>query len=124
MAHITVTRAELHRPSEPQPQASSGWALFALGFRPFYLCGAVFVALAVAVWDGPLSGILTTPDGSVGVVLLWHAHEMVSGFAAVIVVGFLFTAGRTWTGVATPAGVALAALTGLWIEGRIAMWAA
>lgn len=124
MAHITVTRAELHRPSEPQPQASAGWALFALGFRPFYLCGAVFAALAVAVWAGQLAGLLPAPAGSMGVALLWHAHEMVFGFAAVIVVGFLFTAGRTWTGVDTPAGGALAALTALWIAGRIAMWAA
>src|SRR3546814_10822226 len=57
-----------------------------------------------------------------GLALLWHAHEMVFGFAAVIVVGFLFTAGRAWTGVETPTGGALAALTALWLAGRLAMW--
>src|SRR5690606_39541507 len=65
----------------------------------------------VAVWAGQLAGLLPPPGaGAMGLALLWHAHEMVFGFAAAIVVGFLFTAGRAWTGVDTPAGPALAAL--------------
>ena len=123
MVQIPISPSSLHRPSEPRSSPPPGWALFALGFRPFYLCGAVFAALAVAVWAGQLAGLVPPPPaGSMGLALLWHAHEMVFGFAAVIVVGFLFTAGRAWTGVDTPAGGALAALTALWLAGRLAMW--
>lgn len=51
--------------------------------------------------------------------LLWHAHEMLFGFAVAIIVGFLLTAGKAWTGLATPRGSWLAALALLWLAGRV-----
>jgi uncharacterized protein involved in response to NO len=45
--------------------------------------------------------------------LLWHAHEMLYGFAVAVIVGFLLTAGKAWTGLATPRGATLAAMAGL-----------
>jgi uncharacterized protein involved in response to NO len=48
-------------------------------------------------------------------------HEMVFGFAGAVIVGFLFTAGRNWTNLQTPAGGHLAALALLWVAGRLAM---
>ena len=56
--------------------------------------------------------------------MLWHMHEMVFGFGGAVIVGFLFTAGRNWTNLQTPAGGQLAALALLWIAGRVAMLAA
>ncbi len=50
---------------------------------------------------------------------LWHAHEMIFGFALAVVVGFLFTAGRNWSNLPTPTGAPLAALAALWLAGRI-----
>ncbi len=56
--------------------------------------------------------------------LLWHAHEMVYGFAVAVIVGFLLTAGKAWTGLATPRGATLAAMAGLWVAARLpAVWA-
>ena len=49
----------------------------------------------------------------------WHAHEMIFGFAPAVIVGFLLTAVRNWTGLPTPSGAALGALFGLWAAGRI-----
>jgi uncharacterized protein involved in response to NO len=46
---------------------------------------------------------------------------MLFGFAAAVIVGFLFTAGRNWTGLATPTGPALASLAALWLAGRLGM---
>ena len=48
-------------------------------------------------------------------------HEMLFGFVIAIVIGFLYTAGRNWTGLWTPRGRHLAALAGLWLAGRAAM---
>ncbi len=93
------------------------FALFALGFRPFYLLAALFAALAIPLWELVLFGIVTLPVLGV----LWHAHEMIFGFATAVIVGFLFTAGRNWTGLPTPTGRALAALAALWLGGRIGM---
>lgn len=93
------------------------FALLALGFRPFYLLAALFAALAIPLWALVLGGALALPMPGIW----WHAHEMLYGFAAAVIVGFLFTAGRNWTGLPTPAGGALAALALLWLAGRLAM---
>jgi len=95
-----------------------GWPVLRLGFRPFYLGAAVFGALAVPLWLALFLGRLSL-DLSVA-PLLWHAHEMLFGFAAAVIVGFLLTAGKAWTGLATPRGAFLGALAGLWLAARIA----
>jgi uncharacterized protein involved in response to NO len=51
--------------------------------------------------------------------MAWHAHEMMFGFAAAVLTGFLFTAARNWTGLPTPTGAALAALAALWLAARV-----
>jgi uncharacterized protein involved in response to NO len=106
----------LLRIEEPGPGARPAFALFALGFRPFYLLASAFAALSIALWALQFTGVLRHGylAGSI-----WHAHEMVFGFALAVMVGFLFTAGRNWTGQPTPSGAALAALAVLWIAGRV-----
>lgn len=97
--------------------APKGFAPFALGFRPFYLLAASFAALAIPAWVAMLGGLFAPPMPS----MWWHAHEMLFGFAVAVIVGFLFTAGRNWTGLPTPTGARLAALAGVWLAGRLAM---
>lgn len=94
-----------------------GFALWALGFRPFYLLAAAFAALAMLAWVVVLTGSLAMPMAGIW----WHAHEMLFGFAAAVIVGFLFTAGRNWTGMETPTGLPLALLALLWLLGRLGM---
>jgi uncharacterized protein involved in response to NO len=43
---------------------------------------------------------------------------MLFGFVLAVIVGFLFTAGRNWSGRPTPTGGALAALAALWLAAR------
>jgi len=100
-----------------QGRSPARFALFALGFRPFYLLAAAFAAVAIPIWLAVLAGRMTTPMPGIW----WHAHEMLFGFAAAVIVGFLFTAGRNWTGLDTPAGGPLAVLAGLWLAGRVAI---
>lgn len=100
-------------------QATSQTYSFALwnnGFRPFYLLASVFAALSIPLWSLQFAGRLPHPylSGS-----LWHAHEMLFGFALAVVVGFLFTAGRNWSNQPTPAGAMLAAFSILWVAGRV-----
>lgn len=102
---------------EPALPPRPGFALFALGFRPFYLLAALFAGLAVPFWALVFGGVLSLPMPGI----LWHAHEMIFGFACAVIVGFLFTAGRNWTGLPTPSGKPLAALAGLWLAGRLGM---
>ncbi|SAL84178.1 NnrS family protein [Caballeronia choica] len=120
------------KPNEPAPvyvvppgkhQPSGHSALFNLGFRPFYLLGAACAAIALVVWllvlgGVPLTGGYLMRINPVG----WHAHEMVFGFAASIVAGFLLTAVRAWTGRDTVKGAPLAALAALWLVARVLVW--
>ena len=104
-------------PSAPMP-SPQGWPLLRLGFRPFYLGAAAYAMLAVPLWIALLLGqvslkLTVSP-------LLWHAHEMLFGFAVAVIVGFLLTAGKAWTGLATPRGAVLGALAGLWLAARLA----
>ncbi|MBG6076738.1 NnrS family protein [Polaromonas sp. CG_9.11] len=98
------------------PAAPPGFALWQLGFRPFYLLASVFSALSIGLWALQFSGWLGTPYLAGP---MWHAHEMLFGFTLAVIVGFLFTAGRNWSGRPTPTGAALMALAALWVAGRV-----
>ena len=91
-----------------------------LGFRPFFLLGALLAALAIPLWIAALQGwALPVP---VGGWLAWHRHELVFGFAGAIIAGFLLTAVQTWTGRPSLSGRPLALLVGLWLLGRLSWW--
>jgi uncharacterized protein involved in response to NO len=113
MTHIPILK--ILEPVAPSPR---GAAFLRLGFRPFYLGAAVLAALAVPVWMMVFLGQwVWAPALS---PLLWHAHEMLLGFASAVIIGFLMTAVKAWTGLATPRGLPLGALALLWLSARIA----
>lgn len=95
-----------------------GWPLLRLGFRPFYLGTALLACLAVPLWIAIFLGRIQVPLAMSP--LLWHAHEMLFGFAAGVVVGFLLTAVKAWTGLETARGPLLGALALLWLAARLA----
>ena len=101
---------------EPRPKPVQGFALWQLGFRPFYLLASSFAALSVLLWALQFGGWLGRPYLAGP---MWHAHEMLFGYGLAVVVGFLFTAGRNWSGQATPTGLPLALLALLWLAGRV-----
>ncbi len=102
---------------EPAP-APRGFALWSLGFRPFYFLAAAFASLSIALWILEYAGWLPVPYLEAPTR---HAHEMLFGFAFAVIAGFLFTAVRNWTNRPTPTGGWLAAIVGLWIAARVSM---
>ncbi len=95
---------------------SGGFALWSLGFRPFYLLASIFAALSILLWICQYAGDLRAPYLSSAA---WHGHEMLFGYTIAVVAGFLLTAVRNWTGKPTPSGASLIALAGLWLAGRV-----
>ncbi|HSP56751.1 MAG TPA: NnrS family protein, partial [Halomonas sp.] len=90
-----------------------------LAFRPFFLLAALFSVLSLGVWFAFWHGvILLRPYGG---LMFWHQHEMLFGFAAAVVAGFLLTAVQNWTGLPSLKGGPLLALVGLWLAGRLLM---
>ncbi len=97
-------------------------AFFSLGFRPFFLFGALFAVLLMIGWVLQLRGV-PFPAASVSNYypgVLWHSHELIFGFATAIISGFLLTAVGNWTGQKTLSGHGLMVLLLLWLAGRIA----
>jgi uncharacterized protein involved in response to NO len=108
--------------SVPPAADARGLPLLRLGFRPFYLLAALFAVTAIPLWAGIVLGHV---DIRLAVApVLWHAHEMLYGFALAVVIGFLMTAGKAWTGLPTPRGAALGALAALWLAARLSALAA
>ena len=106
----------LPRKQPATPPAPDGIALFALGFRPFYLLAGLFSAISVLLWTVQVSGWL--PAGYLRGPF-WHGHELLFGYTMAVIAGFLLTAVRAWTGRPTPTGAPLMALAALWVLGRV-----
>lgn len=97
-----------------------GPALFSYGFRPFFLGGAVWAAAGILLWLPQYFGEIGIPTALSP--LDWHIHEMLYGYAAAVIAGFLLTAIPNWTGRLPINGPPLAALALLWLAGRAAIF--
>lgn len=89
--------------------------LFGIGFRPFFLGGCISGILSLSIW------IASFAFGRSYFMcdLFWHAHEMIYGFFAAIIIGFLYTASQNWTGIRGIHGKRLALIFALWLLGRV-----
>ncbi len=96
-----------------------GPALFSAGFRPFFLFGSLYAALMMGLWFLMHRGLLSVPIAFPPVA--WHAHELLFGYVAAPITGFLLTAVSGWTHRPPVAGWLLFALFGLWVAGRLAV---
>jgi uncharacterized protein involved in response to NO len=90
------------------------------GFRPFFTLAGLYAVLAVPAWILMWLGKLSLAPALAPIH--WHAHEMLFGFAAAALGGFLLTAVPNWTGQGPIRGRALLVLTAAWLAGRVAMW--
>ncbi len=93
------------------------YALFELGFRPFFLLAGLSALVLVMSWVGVYFGLPTY--ASYYGPLMWHGHEMIFGYTVAVIAGFLLTAVGNWTGQKMPKNTLLIALVVLWCLGRV-----
>ena len=123
---MAASGATSGRSGAPQRDA---WfvTFFSHAFRPFFLAAGAYSALTLIAWffwiaihaAGAMPAFVSISEPP----HLWHAHEMVYGYAAAAVGGFLLTAIPNWTGAAHSRGQALIFMSCVWLAGRAAMWA-
>ena len=101
------------RPGETPPIA-----FLSVAFRPFFLLGSLWSALALGIWVASLAAGFPVPAHLPA--MEWHIHEMLFGFGGAAIAGFLLTAVANWTGRPPVRGAPLAALVLLWCLGRAA----
>ncbi|HVL72397.1 MAG TPA: NnrS family protein [Beijerinckiaceae bacterium] len=96
-----------------------GPALLSYGFRPFFLFGSAYAGAAVLAWMLALAGLFEIPTALSP--LDWHVHEMLYGYLAAVIAGFLLTAVPNWTGRLPIRGTPLLVLVLVWLAGRVAV---
>lgn len=114
-----MSNAAVSNPALDRRRRYAGPALFSYGFRIFFLSASVWAAFGVLIWLPIYLGWVpfVTAFGPHD----WHVHEMIFGYAAAAIAGFLLTAIPNWTGRLPVNGWPLAGLAALWLAGRIAI---
>jgi uncharacterized protein involved in response to NO len=96
------------------------------GLRIFFFAAALYAVFAMGVWEGWL-GIQAATGQAPALPfapppVLWHAHEMIFGYACAVLGGFFLTAVPSWTGEKSARAAFLTVLAVLWLAGRLAVW--
>jgi uncharacterized protein involved in response to NO len=91
--------------------------MLASGFRLAFLLAGIAAVLLIPAWVAIL--VYGAPLGSDWPPTLWHAHEMLFGFIAAAIAGFLLTAVPSWTGRRGFGGAPLVLLGTLWLCARV-----
>jgi uncharacterized protein involved in response to NO len=99
------------------PRDDSVIPLLRKGFRIFFLLAGGYAVVVVPLWILVRAG--TAPEPHHLDPVRWHAHEMLFGFTAAVIAGFLLTATSNWTKRVTAVGPALALLAAAWLAGRV-----
>ena len=98
---------------------SSEFSIWQIAFRPFFLFSSLFAMLAIGLWLLLLTG-KTGSFEPYGGWYIWHGHEMVFGYVQAIVIGFLLTASRNWTGQTGASKTLIQIIFAAWLAARVA----
>ncbi|RUA04080.1 MAG: NnrS family protein [Gammaproteobacteria bacterium] len=85
------------------------------GFRVFFMAAGLIATISMVLWGVFFHTSLLTSHINTAT---WHAHEMIFAYTMAVIVGFLLTAVKNWTGVQTLHGKSLLALFMLWALAR------
>ena len=72
-------------------ESAKKFALFNLGFRPFFFGAGIFAIVSIASWMLVYFSYSTISITNI-TLSQWHAHEMLYGYGMAVVAGFLLTA--------------------------------
>ncbi|CUH44970.1 NnrS family protein [Ruegeria atlantica] len=95
--------------------------IFGEGFRVFFLSAGLYGLFVGLVWGLWLTVPYMAPDYGM-TPPMWHAHEMIFGYATAALGGFFLTAVPNWTGAPDARARFIALAAGVWLAGRMAMW--
>lgn len=95
-------------------------SLFSYGFRPHFIAAGIAAAVLIPLWAS--SYVFGAHFRVAWPPTPWHGHEMLFGFVAAAIAGFLLTAVPNWTGQRGLSGSPLVGLSALWLAGRVAVY--
>ncbi len=105
--------------AKPRYHRDSGPIWLSAGYRPFFLLAGLWALVVLPLSVAAIRGTVALPVAVDPV--RWHFHELLFGYVAAALAGFLLTAVPNWTGRLPLQGLPLLGLVGLWAAGRLAM---
>jgi uncharacterized protein involved in response to NO len=103
----------------PRYRVFNGPSILSQGYRPFFLLAGLWAVVTLGLSFEMILGRITLP--TVFDAISWHYHEMLFGYVAAVIAGYILTTIPNWTGHLPLQGLPLLALVILWIAGRIAV---
>lgn len=95
-------------------------------YRIFFLAAGLYAVFALLVWEMWLgihfAGGMVSAMPFAAAPHLWHAHEMIFGYASAALGGFFLTAVPNWTGSRQAARAFVVLTAAIWLAGRLAIW--
>lgn len=95
--------------------------LWSCGLRPFFLFAALSAPMLMVAWSLFLALGLPLPAVPGG-PFVWHAHELLFGFALAAMAGFLLTVVPEFAGGSDFTARPVRWLALMWLGGRLAFW--
>ncbi len=92
--------------------------IFDPAMRTFFILATIAAIYYLVLWTAYYTFKLKLNFASMS-PLMWHAHEMLFGYSAAVIAGFLLTIERYWSGLVINKKSALVLLLGLWILARV-----
>ncbi|MCP1727178.1 uncharacterized protein involved in response to NO [Natronospira proteinivora] len=86
-------------------------------YRLFFLGAAAYAVIHMLLWLAHLQGLWTIPAP---ISFAWHGYELLFGFAAAVICGFILTASENWTGYRSVNAPGLLFLFLAWLLARLA----
>lgn len=102
------------------------WRILGAPYRAFFLAAGLYAVFALGVWEfwlgAPAFGAAVPEMPFAPPPHLWHAHELIFGYATASLGGFLLTAVPNWTGGKGAPQIYVGLAVVLWLTGRVALW--
>jgi uncharacterized protein involved in response to NO len=110
---MTTIALRANRIASDPPEA----ALAGSGPQAFFLLAALYGALVLVLWVV----VFRLQPAEAVPPIMWHAHEMIYGFATAVAAGLLIALVPSWSGVPPISEARIIGLAAIWLLGRLAM---
>lgn len=94
------------------------FSVFNEAYRPFFILAAISSLFYMAIWTAFYTFGLKLNFGNISPTI-WHAHEMLFGYATAVIAGFLLTFEKYWLGYVIKTKSVLISLVILWVLARL-----
>lgn len=99
---------------------SGDFSIFDEAYRPFFILAATASLFYMTIWTAFYTFHFNLNFENISPTM-WHAHEMLFGYAMAVITGFLLTVEKYWLGYVIKTKSVLVSLVILWLLARVSI---